>query len=329
MSFFPRTDSNTSNTSVATKNGAYVVGVDIGGTHISSAVVDVEQKKILEETYATSHVANLEPYEVIMEIWASTLNKTINASRNLALLGIGFAIPGPFNYKKGIALYPEGFKYGALNEIRIDHDLKPLLITPKSLPIRFLNDATSFAVGEAWLAENEGFKRQVCITLGTGFGAGFVENGIPVVNGGNVPPNGCLWNLPYKDGMADDYFSTRGCINAYAVLSGIEVSGVWELAKRFTFDPLAQKVFEDFGKDLGDFLAPWLKKFNADALVMGGNISKSYACFGQSLQASLNENGIPIPIRISNHMEKGAIIGCTRVFDSHFWKNVKNNLPEL
>lgn len=312
-----------------TKNGTYVVGVDIGGTHISSAVVDVKQKKILEETYATSHVANLEPFDVIMETWASTLNKTINASQNLALKGIGFAIPGPFNYKEGIAMYPEGFKYGALHEIKVVQNLTPLLISSDDIPIRFLNDATSFAVGEAWLAEEEGLERQLFITLGTGLGAGFVENGIPVVNGPNVPPNGCLWNLPYKDGMADDYFSTRGCVNAYHELSGETVTGVKELALLFEFDPLAKQMFTEFGTDLGSFLAPWLKRFNADALVLGGNISKAYACFGQALQASLNQNEVCIPIRISNHMEKGAIVGCTRVFDQDFWKNVKNNLPEL
>nr|WP_299382834.1 ROK family protein [Allomuricauda sp.] len=311
------------------ENGTYVVGVDIGGTHISSAVVDVRQKKILKETYATSHVANLEPFDVIMETWANTLNKTLSASHDLSLEGIGFAIPGPFNYKKGIAMYPEGFKYGALNEVKVDQILAPLLISSDTLPIRFLNDATSFAVGEAWLAEDESIKRQLCITLGTGLGAGFIENGIPVVNGCNVPPNGCLWNIPYKDGMADDYFSTRGCINAYDELSGITVTGVKELAIRFETDPLAKQVFENFGHDLGNFLAPWLEKFKADAMVLGGNISKSYACFGQALQASLNENGISIPIRISNHMEKGAIVGCTRVFDHYFWKNVKDNLPEL
>ncbi|MCL6267073.1 ROK family protein [Flagellimonas myxillae] len=330
MAIIPNSDSATTDNNIITpNNGIYVIGVDIGGTHISSAVVDIRQKKILDHTYATSHVANLEPYDVIMETWANTLNKTINASHNLDVQGIGFAIPGPFNYKKGIALYPEGFKYGALNEVKVEQDLTPLLMTSKCLPIRFMNDATSFAVGEAWLAEEEGFKRQLCITLGTGLGAGFIENGIPVVNGSTVPPNGCLWNVPYKDGMADDYFSTRGCINAYHERTGYTATGVKELTMLFKSDPRAKQMFEAFGKDLGDFLSPWIKKFGADALVMGGNISKSYACFGHALQSSLNENGISIPIRISNHMEKGAIIGGARVFDNHFWKNVKHNLPEL
>lgn len=312
-----------------TAKANYIVGVDVGGTHISSAVVDVQKKQMLESTYASSHVANLEPYDTIMETWANTLNQTIGSAQNLPLLGIAFAIPGPFNYKDGIAMYPEGFKYGALYELDIEKTLHPLLVEKNGLPIRFLNDATSFAVGEAWLSEEEGYKRHLCITLGTGFGAGFIENGIPVVTGNTVPENGCLWNIPYKDGIADDYFSTRGCINAYHDRTGYTVKGVKELAIRYETDTQAKETFEAFGHDLGRFLAPWLQNFQADSLVLGGNISKAYFCFGKALQESLNENGISVPIRISHHMEKGAIMGCTRVFDNHFWKGVKDNLPEL
>ncbi|SHG71016.1 ROK family protein [Flagellimonas flava] len=311
------------------KHGTYVVGVDVGGTHIASAVVDVQKKKILEHTYASSHVANMEPFESIMELWGSTLNKTISATYPLPIKGIAFAIPGPFNYKDGIALYPEGFKYGELYGMNIERTLSALLDHTPPLALRFLNDATSFAVGEAWLSEEKGHSRQLCITLGTGLGAGFIANGIPVVHGSSVPENGCLWNLPYKNGIADDYFSTRGCINAYYDLTGETVTGVKQLANLYSKDLNAQQMFADFGKELGDFLAPRLIRFRANTLVLGGNISKAYACFGRELQTSLNHNGVSLPIRISNHMEKAAIMGCTRVFEPHFWKGIKNNLPVL
>lgn len=312
-----------------TQKETYVIGVDIGGTHISSAVVAVQEKKIIDDTYATSHVANLESLDAIMETWASTLNKTIRAAQEVPLQGIAFAIPGPFDYKEGVAKYPEGFKYGALYQTKIEENLNPLLAHSSYLPMRFLNDATSFAVGEAWLSEADGNKRQLCITLGTGLGAGFIENGIPIVTGRTVPPNGCLWNILHKDGMADDYFSTRGFIKAYQEATGKNVMGVKELVNGFDTDVKVKEVFNAFGNDLGDFLTPWLKTFQADVLVLGGNISKAYSYFGTALQQCLNQNDLSIPIRISHHMEKGAIIGCTRVFDSHFWERIKDNLPKI
>ncbi|MGW9685014.1 ROK family protein [Flagellimonas sp. 2504JD1-5] len=311
------------------KKEIYIVGVDVGGTHISSAVVALHQKKLLNDSYATSHVANMEPKNHILQTWANCLNKTLTAAKGLPLTGIAFAMPGPFDYAKGIAKYPEGFKYGGLYGTNIEKSLNSFLDYERVLPIRFLNDATSFAVGEAWLAESEGHKKQLCVTLGTGLGAGFIASGIPITSGNMVPPNGILWNLPHKDGIADDYFSTRGCVNAYAAISGKTVKGVKELASAFDGDPGARQVLETFGRDLGDFLSPWLKKFNADALVLGGNISKAYPCFGNTLQQVFNSNGLSIAIRISEHMEKGAIIGCTRLFEDFFWESIKNNLPNI
>lgn len=307
----------------------YVIGVDVGGTHISSAVVALNQKVLLEDTYATSHVANMEPKNNILETWSNCINKTLVASNGLPLTGIAFAMPGPFDYAKGIAKYPEGFKYGSLFGTDIEQGLTPLLNHKTILPIRFMNDATSFAVGEAWLAESEGYKKQLCVTLGTGLGAGFIANGIPVTSGSHVPSNGILWNIPHKDGIADDYFSSRGCVNAYAEVSGKTVKGVKEIADAFNNDSKAKQVMESFGNELGDFLSPWLKKFDADALVLGGNISKAYFCFGNTLQQVFNANELSIAIRISKHMEKGAIIGCARLFDDAFWAAVKHDLPNI
>nr|WP_299486551.1 ROK family protein [uncultured Allomuricauda sp.] len=307
----------------------YVIGVDVGGTHISSAVVAMNQKQLLQNTYATSHVANMEPKDNILKTWASCVNKTLAAANGLSLTGIAFAMPGPFDYSTGTAKYPEGFKYGSLYGTQIEKSLNPLLNHNEVLPIRFLNDATSFAVGEAWLDEGKGYKKQLCVTLGTGLGAGFTANGIPVTSGNNVPPDGILWNIPHNDGIADDYFSTRGCVNAYEELSGKTVKGVKELADAFDKEPKAKQVLENFGKDLGNFLSPWLKKFDADALVLGGNISKAYSRFGSTLQQVFNANGLSIAIRTSEHMEKGAIIGCTKLFDATFWAAVKNDLPSI
>jgi len=81
--------------------------------------------------------------------------------------------------------------------------------------IRFMNDASSFAVGEAWIGNAAGYKRSLFITLGTGFGSAFLEKGIPVVERDDIPPMGCLWHLPFRDGISDDYFSTRWIIKQY------------------------------------------------------------------------------------------------------------------
>ena len=58
-------------------------------------------------------------------------------------------------------------------------------------------------------------KKSLSITLGTGFGSAFISDRIPIVDGPLVPKIGCVYHLPYRDGIADDYFSTRGLLGRY------------------------------------------------------------------------------------------------------------------
>ena len=284
----------------------YAIGADIGGSHICAAVVDLESYSILEETFLSEHVDNKQTKTGIIGQWSKLINKVLDTFED-NIIGLACAIPGPFDYSEGIAKYPEGFKFGALNGVKIEDELAPLLETENTLPIKFLNDATSFAVGVARSNPSIKNKRTLCITLGTGLGAGFVDKRLPVLSGPTVPPNGCLWNLEWDEGMADDYFSTRGVIKLYEDLGGEEIKGVKELADLVDTDPLAVKTFEIFGQNLAQFLTPYLKTFKAETLVMGGSISKAFSLFGPSCIAKLVQNGLELDVLVSNIMEKGAI----------------------
>jgi len=84
------------------------------------------------------------------------------------------------------------------------------------IPISFYNDATCFAVGEANSNLNKNYKRILALTLGTGFGSTFIDQGEIIINRHDVPSGGMLWNCPYDEtSIADDWFSTRGLINIY------------------------------------------------------------------------------------------------------------------
>ena len=145
--------------------------------------------------------------------------------------GIGFAMPGPFDYVKGICYIR------VLQNMKIFMDSILLmqysssLDVPEDFLIRFMNDASSFAVGEAWAGSCSKSRTVHCqLLLVQDFGSAFISNRIPIVDGSDVPKLGCVYHLPYKDGIADDYFSTRGLLGRYKKLTGKELSGVKELA---------------------------------------------------------------------------------------------------
>jgi glucokinase len=297
----------------------YAIGVDVGGSHISSILVDVRKGRVVRDSYSEYKVNNQASANEIIQIWAKTIQKTIDYADLNQIDGIGFAMPGPFDYKNGIALLKGVAKYDSLYGLNIGNELKKVLHLSDAIPFRYINDAMSFAIGETWSGKGAGFDKVVAITLGTGFGSAFVTNGVPVLKGNNVPSMGYVYNIPYENGIADDYFSTRWFVHEYEKRTGEKCHGVKEIADKAEDDKIAKELFIDFGQRLGEFLSPLLKNFNANCLVIGGNISKAYYLFGPCFEEVLKKQCITIDISVSELMETAAMVGGARLIDNDFW----------
>ena len=113
--------------------------------------------------------------------------------------------------------------------------------------------------------------------------------------------------LPYRDGIADDYFSTRGLLGRYRNITGKQLNGVKELAALAGSEKIVKELFTDFGEKLGEFLAPWLKGFEAEILVIGGNISHAYSLFGDVLEERLSREGCNCKVALSKLKEDAAL----------------------
>lgn len=307
----------------------YAIGSDIGGSHICTVLVDVETGQMLAESHAEVKVDNQASATEILENWSKAIRKTMLFAEKGQLMGIGFAMPGPFDYKNGIALLKNVAKYESLYGLNIGEELKRLIGLPAQMPFRYLNDALSFAIGECWIGKASAYKNVVAITLGTGFGSAFLTNGVPVVEGYRVPEMGYVYHIPYKNSIADDYFSTRWFVSEYERRTGEKCHGVKEIADRVAKEIEAKKLFDDFGNDLGLFLAPVLKIFEAECLVIGGNISGAYALFGPSFQKVLTDCGMMVDVVISDLMESAAMIGSSRLLDEKFWIKVEPLVAKL
>jgi len=308
-------------------NKNIAIGTDIGGSHISCAAIDLLSGKIIRDTLTERSVDNQAPASVIIGSWSEALSSALKKVPREQVKGIGFAMPGPFDYVKGISYIRGVAKYENLYGINISDAVSANLGIQDGFLIRFMNDASSFAVGEAWQGSASGFNRSLSITLGTGFGSAFISNRIPIVDGPEVPKLGCIYHLPYKDGIADDYFSTRGLLSRYKKLTGRELSGVKELAALAATDKQVRELFIDFGDNAGIFLAPWLKVFRAEILVIGGNISHAYTLFGEVFEEKLKKESCSCKVAISDLKEDAALLGSAFLLDDNFWKSVQHALP--
>jgi len=303
------------------------IGVDIGGSHISCAAVDLKDYRIFRETLTERTVDNKAEAGEILGIWAEALSGAIEKVPGHKIQGIGFGMPGPFDYVKGISFIKGVAKYENLYGCNVKDSISERLGKYGEFPVRFMNDVSSFAVGEALVGKAATVNRSMSITLGTGFGSAFIADRIPIVDGPEVPKLGCVYHLPYGDNIADDYFSTRWFLGSYKKRTGKVLSGVKEFADLALTDNTAMDLFNEFGNNLGVFLAPWLKKFQAEIVVVGGNISHAYSLFGSIFENSLKREGCNCKVALSELKEDAAFLGSAFLLDDKFWKDIQHALP--
>jgi glucokinase len=311
-------------------NRNLAIGADIGGHHISCALVNLDQGIVLPGSHVRREIDNKAGADDILAGWSEALKQCLQKAGRDRLAGIGFAMPGPFDYVNGIALFTkEVVKYEHLYGVNVATRLKEILGLQDRYGMRFMNDATSFAVGEAWAGVARGVERSVCITLGTGFGSAFTTGGLPVVEGKDVPRGGCVWHLPWNGGIADDSFSTRWFVKQYAGKTGTILAGAKEIAIRAETEPLAREIFREFGTGLGEFLGPWLTKFSAEILVIGGNVAGAYDLFGNYLADSLKNQNLHVRTALSVLKEDAAILGSARLLEAGFREKITPILTKM
>lgn len=318
-------------------NKQYILGIDIGGSHITAALVDDSSGLIAEQTITRKRIDAAADSETILFGWMAALHQTIATIPGALLSGIGIAMPGPFNYEEGICLMRGVNKYDALYNVDVLKFIRKQFDLAQTFPVKFENDACCFGLGESISAELQPFENVMAITLGTGFGATFIKNQLIKKEGKGIPANGELYNFPYLDGIAEDYISAAWMLKKYNSLTGNRVTEVAHIAALALDkqDANALIVFEGFGNHLATCLLPWIKSFKAHCLVIGGSIAKSSTLFIAPLKKALSNEGIQLEIKISILMELSAITGAAyltkqnekeKLADGSLWRKTSQPL---
>lgn len=286
----------------------YAIGADIGGSHITTAVIDLTTAEIIRETKSSIDDINAEgPAESILSAWTNCIQTTISLASKEginrdAITGIGLAIPGPFDYPNGICLIKEQKKFRSLYEMDIRNELA-LRVNFEPKNIRFKNDAESFLLGEVFGGAAKGSKRAIGITLGTGFGSAYYFDG--------VSEDADLWCAPFNGETAEYYISTGWVIKRYEELTGVKIRGVIDLVDGVTnnTDNKAKQVFDEFGESIRDFLVPLIIEKKADTLIMGGKIALSEHLFTAPLRTELAKINLSVRVVITALGEEAALMG--------------------
>ncbi|WP_207510382.1 ROK family protein [Longitalea luteola] len=279
-----------------------VIGADIGGSHITAAQVDVQTRQLIVPSLVRLHLDSMAAAEEVIDVWASGIRQAMQHNR---ITNISLAMPGPFDYEKGICLISDQNKYPMLYGLNVKTMLaEALAIAPSAVCLN--NDAACFLQGEVFGGCVSGCEHVISVTLGTGLGTAVFENG--------QARSADLWNMPFKSGIAEDYLSARWFVQQYTAIAGNAISGVKELAGLAMRDEWVQALFTEFGNNLAAFLSRFIEQTGAQAVVIGGNIAQSYPLFKDALLATTRSRFPKVRIVRSELGEQAALLGAAGFF---------------
>ncbi len=280
-------------------NNNLVIGIDIGGSHITAACIDLQTRMLVPESLVRNPVKSKGTAEEILRDWTNAIRSCKVCVPDVSNK-IGIAMPGPFDYEKGISLIKDLDKYEALYNLNV----KELLASKLGIEaedIWMVNDATCFLKGEIFNRTAGESKNVLGLTLGTGLGSALYVDGVSY--------DGDMYCYPYKNATAEDYLSSRWFVKEYKKLTGKDINNVKDIRDRIPENPEIINLFTEFGKNLGEVLVNYIKKYNINVVIIGGNLINAWELFINATKEVLNNNQLNAPLLKSQLGEKAALIG--------------------
>ena len=276
-----------------------ITGIDIGGTHISVCVADVGKGKLLNATLSREHLNPTLSAGEIIDQWCKVIRNSHDKAGS-PITKIGIAMPGPFDYEKGICLIKGLNKYDQLYGLNVKELLAAELnILPGD--IRMINDASAFLMGELSGGAGIGYKNVVGITLGTGLGSASFYN--------DHLHEGDLWCMPYLDSRAEDYACSQWLVKNYEDRTGYKLHGVKEIAERVPADAEAKQAFIEYGRNLAAIFIQRYSDQHPQSIVIGGNIAKAWEHFIPATTSVLMQRGFSWKLLPALLGEEAALLG--------------------
>jgi len=143
-------------------NAFFVLSIDVGGTNLRGAVLNLVGEIVWRHQELTQPLQL--PHQ--LENLISRMLETVSQRK---VLGIAIGVPGIVDPQAGILLYSP-----SLN-IR-DFNVNALVAEKFGIPVLVENDVNLAAVGEWWQGAARGSTNSICISIGTGIGAGLIIN---------------------------------------------------------------------------------------------------------------------------------------------------------
>lgn len=312
-----------------------VIGTDIGGTHMRTALVN-EQGRVLRQRKIKTNI-QLGAREVSARLTAECQSLVEQAHRfGDPVQAIGLGIAGKIDSRRGTVLFSPNLP--AMNR----YPLATALHETLQLPIILENDANVFGLGEQWMGSGQGIRNWVGLTLGTGVGGCLILDG-RLWTGDQLGFVGEIGHMIIDPAGPPCVCGLRGCLEAHASARAL-AEGVLEAASQGRLaegplwkhwqngepdaqavyrcaehgEPVAVALLNRLGWALGLALANLFGVLGIRHAIIGGGVSAAWDQFQSALWESLRRHSCMLDpdqmvIRPSMLGDDAALVGAAKL----------------
>ena len=268
--------------------GMYLWGVDLGGTKIEGAIVDIAQagRALWRVRVPTESQSG---YDHVLGQTGKLIEELEAASGLPRPDAIGFGTPGTVEPATGTM---KNCNTVCLNGRPLSADLSATL----GVTVKIANDANCLALAEATLGAARGKGVVVALILGTGVGSGIVVHGRVLEGLHGIA--GEWGHNPMRDEAAQCYCGRRGCVETvisgpslerfYRAQTGEDVPLPGIAARAARGEVAARATLERLRAKFGEAIAAVINVLDPDAVVIGGGVGNIAALYdGETRQAVL------------------------------------------
>lgn len=256
-----------------------VLGIDLGGTKLASALFSADGSKLSEDAVPLKGRTGRDVGKLI----SGKVREYI--SRDAQIRAIGISVPGISRMKSGTVWAPniEGWENYPLHE--------EIASVSGGLPVVIDSDRACCIMAEVWQGNARGCTDAIFLAVGTGIGAGILADG-RILRGVNDIAGSVGWMA--AENRFDKRYSSCGNFEYYASGNGIarfatelmqaypgyggRLKGAVEITTRDVFaayderDSLAVQVIEGCISYWGRCVSSLISIFNPQKIIFGGGI---------------------------------------------------------
>ncbi|MFP4502327.1 MAG: ROK family protein [Candidatus Hydrogenedentota bacterium] len=289
----------------------FVVGIDLGGTFIKTALVSREKEVVAKDSRPTR---GDEGPGAVMEAMQDAVRDLLEqqGATTAQVLAVGIGAPGPLNWQEGIV-------YGLTNipgweNVPAAQKMRARL----GVPVFLENDANAACYGEFWLGAGQGADNMAVLTLGTGVGGGLVIHSELVRGIDGTAAE--LGHIKVQRNGRRCGCGAQGCLETYASVTGMirtaaeametrrnslltkwcggdreNLTGKMIYETAVQGDELARWIFEETAAWLGYGISSIINYQNPERIVLCGGMINAGDMLFEPVRRVAKENSFNVP----------------------------------